>query len=134
MGLVGGVGLFVVEWSVCCSDEVSALGRFTVDFWGTQGQRVSRAGPLPSQSSGWSHSPVKAAGERQIFLSGYQHHGKPPAHQRNPETPQCVGVWLWGRDVRLGQVRVCSCPSHCPTAQTPHLGLRPKQPLQDMNS
>lgn len=48
----------VFAWAV----EVFALGRFIVDFWGTQGQRVSKTGPSPSQSSGQSHSPVKVDG------------------------------------------------------------------------
>lgn len=42
--------------------EVFALARFIVDFWGNQGQSVSKAGPLPRQSSGQSHSLVKVGG------------------------------------------------------------------------
>lgn len=47
--------------AVCCPSgvfagvvEVFRLGRFIVDFWGTQGQRVRKAGSWPSQSSGQS--------------------------------------------------------------------------------
>lgn len=107
----------------------------SVDFWGIKGQRVSRAGPSPSQSSGWSLSPAKVArgmAKISVWLSAPWKATHPPAQSR--AISMCWRVWLWGRDVGLGQVRPCSCPNHCPTAQPPCLGLRPKQLLQDTNS
>lgn len=62
MGLGEEWGCLLLSGVFAAVVEVFALARFRVDFWGNQGQSVSKAGPLPSQSSGQSHSPVKVGG------------------------------------------------------------------------
>lgn len=133
-GCRGRVGLLLLSGVFAGVVEVFALARFMVYFWGNQGQRVSKAGPLPSQSSGQSHSPVKWVGERQRLQPDNQHHRKPPARQHNPQPPPCVGQCGCGAETWAGPGESLQLPQHSPTAQIPHLGLRPNQPLWDTNS
>lgn len=112
---MGGVQLLVVEWSVCwgggsvCTLQIQS---------GFLGQRVSRAGPLPSQS-GWSNLPLKVASERQRFQSGYHYHGRPLAHQHNPGPPRCVGECDCGQRCRAGPGERLKLPLPLPHSPKP---------------
>lgn len=49
-GCGGRVGLLLLSGVFAGVVEVFALARFMVYFWGNQGQRASKAGPLPARA------------------------------------------------------------------------------------